>query len=167
MGSLDKIGTVLATKVLCDNITVAEDVVITLPDIKFVTSEIKAMGTLNVPTPLTNPIEPTITSVGMDNGLYNMLGLSSKTFEFRFVKNVLNTSGDIEVKGYKVFIKGIPFNVPGGSVEPGASWSGDVKISATRYQVFVDGVEKVLIDKLKNTCKINGVDYAKDMKSLI
>ena len=83
MGSLDKIGTVLATKVLCDNITVAEDVVITLPDIEFVTSEIKAMGTLNVPTPLTNPIEPTITSVGMDNGLYNMLGLSSKTFEKR------------------------------------------------------------------------------------
>jgi len=165
--TLDKMGAVLATKVLCDNVVVAEDVVITLPDVDFVTSEVKALGTLNVPTPLTNPLEPAITSVGIDNGLFNMLGLGSKTYEFRFVKNVLTTSGDTEVQGYKAFIKGIPFNIPGGSVEPGASWSGDVKISATRYQLFVDGVEKILIDKLKNTCKINGTDYAKEMNSLL
>ena len=167
MAALDKMGAVLATKVLCDNITVAEDVVVTLPDVELITAEVKAMGTYNVPTPLTNPLEPTITSVSIDKGLFNMLGLESKTFEFRFVTNFLNTSGDTEVHGCKAFIKGIPTKIPGGSIEPGASWSGDVPISATRYQLFVDGVEKILIDKLKNICKINGIDYAKEMKSLL
>ena len=167
MASLDKMGAVLATKVLCDNIVVAEDVVVTLPDVEFITAEVKALGTFNVPTPLTNPLEPAITAVGIDKGLFSMLGLSSKTFAFRFVQNVLNTSGDTEVQGCKAFIKGIPTKIPGGSVEPGASWSGDVTISATRYQLFVDGTEKILIDKLKNICKVDGVDYAKDMKSLL
>ena len=167
MASLDKMGAVLATKVLCDDIVVAEDVTITLPDIEFVTAEQKALGTINIPTPLTNAVELTITSVGIDNGLFNMLGLESKTFEIRFVKNLLNTSGDLEAVGYKVFAKGIPYTIPGGSVEPGASWSGDVKISLTRYQVYKDGIEYILIDKLKNICKINGTDYASDIKSLL
>lgn len=167
MSSLDKMGAVLATKVLCNDITVAEDVVVNLPDVDFIMAEAKAMGNINIPTPLTEALESTITSVGIDNGLFNLLGLESKTLEFRFVKNLLNTSGDTEVKGYKAFIRGIPGNIPGGSIEPGASWSGDVKIATTRYQLIVDGVEEILIDKLKNICKIHGKDYAKDIKSLL
>ena len=46
MASLDKMGAVLATKVLCDNIVVAEDVVVTLPDVEFITAEVKALETL-------------------------------------------------------------------------------------------------------------------------
>lgn len=165
--TLEKMGAVLATKVLCNNITVAEDVTLSLPDITFVTVEQNGLGKITIPTCLTEAMQSTVTSVGMDKGFFNMLGLSSKTFEYRFVKNLLETSGDTGVKGYKAFLRGIPSNIPGGSVEPGASWSGDVTFEVTRYQLYADGVEKILIDKLKGVCKINGVDYAKDIQSLL
>ena len=165
--TLEKMGAVLATKVLCDNTVVAEDVNITLPDITFITAEVNGLGKINIPTCLTEAMQSTVTSVGMDKGFFNMLGLSSKTFEYRFVKNLLETSGDTGVKGYKAFLKGIPSNIPGGAVEPGSSWSGDVTFEITRYQLYADGVEKILIDKLKGVCKINGTDYAKDVQSLL
>lgn len=165
--TLEKMGAVLATKVLCNNITVAEDVTLSLPDITFVTVEQNGLGKISIPTCLTEAMQSTVTSVGMDKGFFNMLGLSSKTFEYRFVKNLLETSGDTGVKGYKAFLRGIPSNIPGGAVEPGSSWSGDVTFEITRYQLYADGVEKILIDKLKGVCKINGVDYAKDIQSLL
>ena len=165
--TLEKMGAVLATKVLCNNITVAEDVTLSLPDITFVTVEQNGLGKISIPTCLTEAMQSTVTSVGMDKGCFNMLGLSSKTFEYRFVKNLLETSGDTGVKGYKAFLRGIPSNIPGGAVEPGSSWSGDVTFEITRYQLYADGVEKILIDKLKGVCKINGVDYAKDIQSLL
>lgn len=163
----DKMGAVLATKVLCNNITVAEDVNITLPDITFITAEVNGLGKINVPTCLTEAMQATVSSVGMDSGFFKMLGPQSKTFEYRFVKNCLETSGDTSIKGYKAFIRGIASNVPGGTVEPGSSWSGDVTFEITRYQLYCDGVEEILIDKLKGICKINGVDYAKEMQSLL
>ena len=165
--TLEKMGAVLATKVLCNKIAVAGSVTLSLPDITFVTVEQNGLGKISIPTCLTEAMQSTVTSVGMDKGFFNMLGLSSKTFEYRFVKNLLETSGDTGVKGYKAFLRGIPSNIPGGAVEPGSSWSGDVTFEITRYQLYADGVEKILIDKLKGVCKINGVDYAKDIQSLL
>lgn len=165
--TLEKMGAVLATKVLCDNVTVAEDVNLSLPDITFITAEVNGLGKINIPTCLTEAMQSTVTSVGMDKGFFGMLGLNSKTFEYRFAANNLETSGDTGVKGYKAFLRGIPSNVPGGAVEPGSSWSGDVTFEVTRYQLFADGVERILIDKLKGICKINGKDYAKEIQSLL
>ena len=71
------------------------------------------------------------------------------------------------MKGYKAFLKGLTSNIPGGGVEPGSSWSGDVTFEVTRYQLYADGVEKILIDKIKGICKINGKDYAKEIQSLL
>ncbi len=167
MSTLDKMGAVLATKVLCDNDVVAEDVTINLPDVTLITVEVNGLGKINIPTCLTEAMQSSVTSVGIDKGFFNMLGLESKTLEYRFVKNALNTSGDTELKAYKAFLKGIPSNIPGGGIEPGSSWSGDVTFEITRYQLYCDGVEKILIDKLKGICKINGKDYAKDIQSYL
>lgn len=165
--TLDKMGAVLATKVLCGNDTVAEDVTISLPDITFKTVEVPGLGSIEVPTCLTDNLQATVTAIGMDKGFFKMLGLESKSFEFRFVKNKLDTSGDTGIVGYKAFLRCIPSNIPGGGVEPGSSWSGDVTLTTTRYQLYADGVEQILIDKLKGICKINGTDYAKDMQNLL
>ena len=165
--TLDKMGVVLADKVLCDNDVVAEDVTIALPDITFKTSEVQGLGTINVPSILTDPLQSTVTAVGMDKGFFKMLGLESKTFEYRFAKNVLESSGTVAAKGYKAFLTAMPSTIPGGSVEPGNGWTGDITFEVTRYQLYADGVEKILIDKLKGICKINGKDYAKEIKSLL
>ena len=69
--------------------------------------------------------------------------------------------------GCKAFIKGIAKGIPGGDLEIGSSFEGAITIAVLRYQLYVDGKEVVLIDKLKGILKINGKDYAKNIKSLI
>ena len=96
-----------------------------------------------------------------------MLGLESNTFEFRFVQNETKKSGEQVNKGCKAFIKGIAKGLPGGDLEIGSAFEGAVTLAVLRYQLYVDGKEVVLIDKLKGILKINGKDYAKSIKSLI
>ena len=167
MGSLNLNGPALASKVLCDKVVVAEDVKFTLPEITFQTVEFQAMGAMELPIALTDAMEAGITSIGFDKGFYKMLGLESKTFEFRFVQNVTKPSGEQKKVGCKAFIKGIAKGIPGGDIEIGSAFEGAITIAVTRYQLYVDGKETVLIDKLKNILKINGKDYAKEIKSLI
>ena len=167
MGSLNKNGPILASKVLCDKAVVAEDVKFTLPEVTFQTVEFQAMGTMELPIPLTDALEAGITSIGFDKGFYKMLGLESKTFEFRYVQNVVKPSGEQVKVGCKAFIKGVAKNIPGGDLEIGSSFEGAITIAVTRYQLYVDGKEVVLIDKLKGINKINGKDYAKEINSLL
>ena len=71
MASLDKIGAVLATTVYNGTELVAEDVTVTLPEDEFQTSELKAQGTLNLPTSLTNALEASVTKVVQDKGFFS------------------------------------------------------------------------------------------------
>ena len=160
-------GPALATKVLCDNKVVAEDVKFTLPEVTFQTVEFQALGTIDLPLPLTDAMEAGITSIGFDKGFYKMLGLESNTFEFRFVQNVLEKDGTQKKVGCKAFIKGVAKGIPGGDIEIGSAFEGAITIAVTRYQLYVDGKEVHKIDKLKGDLVINGKNYAKDIKSLI
>lgn len=167
MASLDKIGAVLATTVYNEATLVAEDVAISLPEVEFQTSELKAQGSLELPTPLTNALEASVTKVGFDRGFFSLLGLESKQIEYRFIHESISSDGSISTQGCKAFLTGIPKNIPGGGIEAGSNFEGEIKFAVTRYQLFVDGVERILIDKLQNICKINGTDYAKSLRSLL
>ena len=156
MANLNLKGPFLATKVLCDKEVIAEDVKFTLPEVAFKTVEHQALEH-----------EAGITYIGFNKGLYKMLGLENKTFEFRFVQHETKKSGEQKNIGCKAFIKGIAKGIPGGDLEIGSSFEGAVTIAVLRYQLYVDGKEVVLIDKLKGILKINGKDYAKSIKSLI
>lgn len=167
MTSLNLNGPMLASKVLCDKDVVAENVKFTLPEVTFQTVEFQAMGTMELPIPLTDALEAGITSIGFDKGFYKMLGLTNKTFEFRFVQNVTKPSGEQQKIGCKAFIKGIAKNIPGGDLEIGSAFEGAITIAVTRYQLYVDGKEVHKIDKLKGDLVINGKDYAKEITSLL
>ena len=167
MANLNLKGPFLATKVLCDKEVVAEDVKFTLPEVTFQTVEHQALGKIEVPIPLTDAMEAGVTYIGFNKGLYKMLGLESNTFEFRFVQNETKKSGEQKNIGCKAFIKGIAKGIPGGDLEIGSSFEGAITIAVMRYQLYVDGKEVVLVDKLKGILKINGKDYAKEINSLI
>lgn len=167
MANLTLKGPFLATKVLCDKEVVAEDVKFTLPEVTFQTVEHQALGKIDLPIPLTDAMEAGITYIGVDKGLYKMLGLESKAFEFRFVQTETKKSGEQKNIGCKAFIKGIAKGIPGGDFEVASSIEGAITIAVMRYQLYVDGEEVVLIDKLKGILKINGKDYAEEIKNLI
>ena len=46
-------------------------------------------------------------------------------------------------------------------------WAQDVKLAVSRYQVFVAGEEFCLIDQLNTIMRIGGVDYVKDLRSVL
>ena len=76
--------------------------------------------------------------------------------------------GEGKVVGCKAFLRGVPkVAVPSIEVETGSEIELEIPFSISRYQLFVDGKEIILVDKLAGICRINGTDYAEQVNSLL
>jgi phage tail tube protein FII len=168
MANLDKKGTVVGVTAYVDDVLVAEDVTISLPEITPKTQTFNAMGEVEFPLPLIEAMEATVNKVGIDKGFIRLLTPKKRKFEFRWVQTVVKNDGSQEVEGCKAFITGIPKTFfPGGDIAPGENYEGAIPIAVTRFQLYVDGEETTLIDKLKGQIKIDGEDYAKSINNLL
>ena len=168
MGSLDKKGTVVGVTAYADGVLVAEDVTISLPEVTLKTQTFNAMGEIELPLPLVETMEATINKIGIDKGFIRLLAPKKRKFEFRWVQTVVKPDGTQEVEGNKAFITGVPKTVfSGGDIAPGENFEGAVPIAVTRFQLYVNGDEKILVDKLKGQLKIDGDDYAKSIRNLL
>ncbi len=168
MASLVKKGTIVGVTAYVENALVAEDVTISLPEITPKTQTFNAMGEIELPIPLIEAMEATVNKVGIDKGFIKLLVPEKRKFEFRWVQTKVKTDGTQEVEGCKAFITGIPKTVfPGGDIAPGENYEGAIAIAVTRFQLYVDGNEYILVDKLKGQLSINGKDYAKGIKNLL
>lgn len=167
---LDIRGPVNADTSYVDGILVARNTTITLPEVSHVTATVKAaLGEHEVPLfGLVEAMESTIKKIGADEGLAKILTMEQKTYEHRWIQQVTKTDGSSMTEGCKAFIRGIPkIAVPSIELNPGDSIELDVPLSVSRYQLFVNGKEICLIDKLAGICKINGVDYADSVNALL
>lgn len=165
---LDLKGPILADTVYDGGTLVAKDVTITLPSVTLVTSAYKAMGTISMPMPgQIEAMEMAITKIGIDYGLRKLMRLESKTLEVRWAQDVKKNDGSSKVEGCKAFLRATPKGIPGLSIEPGAASENEITASVTRYQLFVGGEEFWLIDQLNQIMRIDGVDYAKKIVSLL
>ena len=144
-------GPVNGTTVYINGVLVARNTTITLPEITHVTATVQAaLGEHEVPLfGLVESMEATIKKIGADSGLAKALGMETKTYEFRWAQQVT------------------PIAAPSIEVSPGESIEVDIPLSVTRYQLFVAGSELLMVDKLAGICKINGVDYASVLNSLL
>ena len=166
--SLDKKGTVVGVTAYAGNTLVAEDITISLPAVTPKTQTFSAMGDIELPLPLYEAMEATVNKIGIDKGFIKLLVPEKRKFEFRWVQTNIKPDGTQEFEGCKAFITGIPKVVfPGGDIAPGENYEGAIPIAVTRYQLYVNGDEKILIDKLKGQTKIDGKDYAKSIKNLL
>lgn len=159
---------VLADTCYCDNTLAAKDVSVTLPSVTFLTTEVNAMGTMDVVLPgLIEAMEAAITKIGIDVGLGKMLTPTKHSFEFRWAQNVLKSNGNTVPEGCKAFITGVPKGIPGASLEIGSNIENEITIGVTRYQLYCGGKEILLVDRLSQICRINGTDYYKNISSLL
>lgn len=86
---LDLKGPILADTVYIGGTLVAKDVTISLPAVTPVTADFKAMGTYTAPIlGQIEAMEASITKIGIDLGLRNMMKLESKTIEIRWAQDV-------------------------------------------------------------------------------
>ena len=168
MAFLDIYGSVVANTFYLDNTLVAKDVEMTLPEVAFIMAEVDAMGTMSIPVwQRVENMELTITKIGVDSGFTKMVTPKIQNCEARFVQNVTDANGNTTPKGCKAFIKCIPTKIPGIALTVGEGSSNEFAATVTRYQLFVDGEELFLIDRLAGIVRVNGVDYTKEMNNLL
>ena len=159
---------VLADTCYCDNQLAAKDVSVSLPAVNFLTTEVKAMGSMDVVLPgLIEAMEASITKIGIDTGLGRMLTPTKHSYEFRWAQNVLKADGTTKPEGCKAFITGVPKGVPSTGIEIGSNIESEISIGRTRYQLYCGGKEILCIDRLNQICRINGKDYYKSISSLL
>lgn len=160
-------GPVVADTAYAEGVLVARDVALTLPEVAPMTADLPAMGTFTMPVwALIEHMEAEITKVGLDKGLRGMLTPDMKPLEFRWVQTITDANGNTKNVGCKAFLKGIPANLPEVGIEVGSATEHGCRIALMRYNLFVDGQEMWLIDRLANIVRINGKNYA-DMDSLL
>lgn len=154
-------GPVIANTVYSEGKRVARDTSVTLPEVAAMTADLQAMGTFSLPIwQLINHMETAITKVGVDEGLVSLIKPDMKPLEFRWAQTITDANGNTKEVGCKAFIKGIPNKIPSIGLEVGATSEGEVTIATTRYNLFVDGQEMFLIDRLAGIVRIGGKDYA-------
>ena len=166
---IDLKGAVVADTVYESGELVAKDVGYTLPAISQMTADMNAMGTMTVPiVGLIENMELAITKIGEDRGLGKMSKLEKKNFEFRWVQNVVKGDGTTSAEGCKAFVRTFPpTSIPGIGVEIGAASENELTYSVNRVQIFVGGYEYLLVDRLNQILRIDGVDYMSEISKLL
>lgn len=160
-------GPVIGATVYSDGKLVARDTAFTLPEITPVTADLQAMGTLSLPIwQLIENMETAITKIGADMGLSAIIKPDMKPLEFRWAQTITDANGITKNVGCKAFIKGIPNKIPGIGVTVGETSENECTIATTRYNLFVDGQEMFLVDRLAGIVRIAGKNYA-DTDSLL
>ena len=61
----------------------------------------------------------------------------------------------------------MPTKIPGITVTVGEASSNELTFTVMRYQLFVDGEELFLVDRLAGIVRVAGTDYTKTMNSLL
>lgn len=168
MPFIDINGPVVANTVYANNKLVAKDVAITLPEVTPTAVDIEAMGVMSLPLwqRLEN-MEYTINKIGFDMGLAAMIAVNPTPIECRWVQDVTDANGNTRQVGCKAFLKGVASVIPGFELTPGEASENEVTHTALRYQLFVDGKEICLIDRIAGIVRINGTDYMKTTNSLL
>lgn len=160
MAFLNICGPILANTVYADNVLVAKDVSVTLPEVAPMTADIEAMGTMSIPMwQRIEDMETAITKIGIDKGLGRMIKGSKIAIEVRFVQQITLADGNTKEVGCKAFLTLLPKVIPGIELAVGEASENEVTATTIRYQLYADGEEMWCIDRLSSICRIGGTDY--------
>ena len=164
----DITGAVVADTVYADNTLAARDTEFTLPGLKFLTANVKAMGNMAVPLiGLLEDMQLVVKKIGTDKGLGTMNKLEKQNLEFRWAQNVVKADGTMKNAGCKAFVRTLPASLPDTSVVPGESTEHENTYGVTRMQIFADGEEILCVDRLAQILRVNGKDYMQEINSLL
>lgn len=165
---MDNPNAIIADTCYVDNTLAAKDVSVNLPAVTFLTSEIKAMGSMDVVAAgLLDKMEASITKTGLDKAFGKILTPETHNFEFRWAQNNTKANGSTAPQGCKAFLTGVPKGIPAVGLEIGSNVEAEISIAISRYQLYVDGEEILCIDRLSQICRINGTDYYQKIASVL
>lgn len=156
-------GNVINHRVLVGNTEVDDVTSITLPNLEQQTVDLNGagiMGTISMPTTgQIGSLELSIAYRSLSRSVLRLQRPGNQNIEVRFVKDYMDRNGQMLPQGAKVFATGVLKSSEGGNIENNGAIEGSVTYEVLRYRVIVDGVETLLIDKLNNIYRVDGVDY--------
>lgn len=167
MAYIDKIGAVEGCTVYKHGRLVARDATFTLPEITFLVAEIKAMGTMEVPLPLIEAMEASMTRAAADADTAALGAPGADDLEVRWVAPKTKADGTVAEVGCKAFLRVMAKKVPSISIETGTLSEAEHTWAVSRYRLVIDGSEKLLVDRLADQLKINGTDYTQKLRSML
>lgn len=156
---------VVASKYLIDGKEVADQVKVTLPDIKWKTVTVSGAGIGgDVDVPLTGLAESMslqidLRSLSHDDAVRAMApGLHDH--ELRFLRDVIGSNGTLFRAGTKIFLRAAAKNLAPGAVQVGSPMESNATFTVVRYRMVEDGKETFLFDQLNQIFKLDGKDYS-------
>lgn len=165
---VDKRGPIEASTLYSDGVLAACDVTMNLPAAEFMTAEVKAMGTMDIPLDALENMEMTITKIGIDKNSTRLTSPGKKNLEARWVQDVIKSDGSTTKEGCKAFLVALPVTLmPEGALEIGSTSEGEIKYTITRYRLVVNGEEILLVDRLAHIIRVNGKDYSRSYDRLL
>lgn len=143
-----------------------------LPSIENLTDTIKGAGIMGeIDLPSLCQTGPMTFSLGFRTDDADAAVLSApkvEEFEVRWVVDKLDTANiSIGTDAHKAVIKGLSKKYDPGKVETGSAMEGSNEYEALYYKKFVNGVSVIEIDKLNNVFRVNGIDYAADIRAAL
>lgn len=164
-------GAVIASKLRDGNEQIGSHVGVDLPSIAFATQEYKGSGLMG---PLTLPssgqiehMEVKLNLRGSGEGRARLMQPGTHKLGLFFGEDSLSVQRGVIRVGCKIYMDAIFVSADGGTVENGSPREGSITMAVTRYQEIVDGKEELLVDKLSNIYRINGVDHMADINSML
>ena len=156
---------VVASKYLIDNEEVAEQVKVTLPEIKWKTATVSGAGLGgDIDVPLVGLTESMSSQLDLRSVTHahavKALATGFRNHEVRFLRDTIGSDGTLFRAGTKIYMLAAAKSLTPGSVQRGSQMDSNAAYTVVRYRMVENGVETFLIDQLNEVFKLNGIDYS-------
>ncbi|MDA3732387.1 phage major tail tube protein [Niameybacter massiliensis] len=164
-------GSIIAHKLLSNNVEIDDQVSCQLPSIEKPTQEIKGAGIMGpIDMPMTGQVNSMVFSISsrsINSGASELAKPGVQNLELRFIRDIMQADGSMIPEGTKIFISGVNKKYDPGKIENGATMDGSIEFEVLRYRQVINGKEVLLIDKLNSIYKINGIDYMEKIRAAL
>ncbi len=159
MNYVEITGAVEGTSVYADDVAVARNATVKLPEITRVAYTQKtALGEQEFLTNLLESMEASVTKIGID--INSMRLAIAKKLEYRWVQSGVNSEGVTRNYGCKAIMRiQAATPVPGGEMEVGSVSENEHTYKVLVYTLYIDGQEVINVNRLTGKCNIFGVNY--------
>lgn len=158
-GFVDLAGPIEGITAYANDVLCARNSTVTLPEVtRVAVTQKTSLGEQDFATNLLEDMETAITKIGID---INSIKLAeANKLEYRWVQTSTNSEGKTTRHGCKAIMNVEALTVmPGASIEMGSASENDHTYKVYGYALYIDGQEKLNINKLTNVFRINGKDY--------
>lgn len=156
---------VVASKYLIDGEVIAEQVKVTLPEIKWKTATISGAGLGgDIEVPLTGLTETMSSQVDLRSVTHadavRAMAPGFRSHEVRFLRDTIGSDGTLFRAGTKIYLQAAAKSLTPGTVQIGQQMDSNAAYTVVRYRMVEDGKETFLIDQLNQIFKLGGKNYS-------